>query len=219
MDDAPFLFGFFQVDSQGAPAAYAFHKSFADNRHIWLRTEEQIKSYAEQGELLAVAEMRSRKFVGLCYSILEGDSWEIGGLTVIDTHRKLHLGSCLVNFALAYTLVYSSPWDNGQSIIAHVHEGNEKPRNVLLRAGFKFLRKIEAPDNAPASMERNAHGKVVGDEFVFPPASTKTLSRWFRSEFNGILADGSSKAEFDFGPGSLDDVRVALDDIATKYVK
>jgi Acetyltransferase (GNAT) family len=139
-------------------------------------------------------------FVGLCYATLDGDhgnEWEIGGLTVPEDLRHLHLGTFLVRFALAHTIAWNRPWHCGQEVIAHVHEENTKPRNLLNRLGFVFVEKVEIPDHiAPASMKRNESGKVAGDKCRFPPSAVATLSNWFEHDFKGTLDDGKTPASF-----------------------
>jgi RimJ/RimL family protein N-acetyltransferase len=151
MSDVPESFCFFQVDSTDAPRAFDFHKSIADsNEHIWPRTETEIRSYCDDGELFAIVQKHSDEFVGLCYSHLDESTneWEIGGLTVTDRFRKLHLGSFLVRFALAHTISTGDPWKYGQRIIAHVHSENNGPRDLLKRINFEHQRTIEVPADA-----------------------------------------------------------------------
>jgi RimJ/RimL family protein N-acetyltransferase len=211
MSDAPSSFRFFQIDSTDAPRAFTFHKSIADsNEHIWPRTEAEISSYCSEGELFGIVrDQHSDEFVGLCYSHLDdsANEWEIGGLTVTDKFQKLHLGSFLVRFALAHTISSADPWKYGQRIIAHVHNENKAPRNLLKRINFEYLRTIEVPaDAAPPSMKRNPNGKLTGDEFEFKKSSVRALHGWFVNEFKNLLADGETMVEFDFGELGIDSV-------------
>jgi RimJ/RimL family protein N-acetyltransferase len=201
MDSAPDSFIFFQIPSHLAAQAYAFHKSQSSNEHIWPRTEDQIRQYAEDGELFGVRRASNGEFVGLCYSTLDGehgDEWEIGGLTVPEAMRDLHLATFLVRFATAYTIAMQRPWHYKQEIIAYVHKENDKPRNLLGRIGFEFKEPVLVDGGiAPPSMKRNADGKIPGDKFCFPKTSVKALLNWFENEFKGKLGDGKTEASFD----------------------
>ncbi len=206
MDSAPDLSGFIfiQVQSSLAVEAYLFHKSQSSNEHIWPRTETQIHEYAENGELFAVRSASTGEFVGLCYATLDGEEWEIGGLTVPERMRHLHLGTFLTRFALAYTIAMQRPWHYRQKIIAHVHQDNPKPRRLLEQViGFVFAEKVEIPGElAPAPMKRNEAGNLCGDKFIFPPSAVKGLLTWFEQEFKGTLDDGRTPACF-VVPGGL----------------
>jgi ribosomal protein S18 acetylase RimI-like enzyme len=210
MNSAPTRFTFLQVPSKLAEKAFAFHESISStNEHIWPRTEEEIKEYSESGQLLGVYNASTGEFAGLCYVTLEGDEWETGGLTVTEKNQGLHLGSALIRFALAHTIAYYRPWRYGQEIIAHVHEDNAKPRNLLQRIGFEFVKKVEIPgDVAPPSMRRNAEGKVPGDKFRFPPKAVVQLSEWFADDF--LLADGKTPGIFEIQNGTIDSLREDL---------
>jgi GNAT superfamily N-acetyltransferase len=207
----PFIF--FQVTSGLAVTAFEFHNSIAShNEHIWPRNEEQIRQYAQDGYLFAVRMARTDEFVGLCY-VIPGDStcWEVGGLAVADEARKFHLGSVLVRFALAHTIAYQSPWRYGQKIIAHVHESNEKPRNLLKLLGFEFSKPVQVSGkDAPASMKRNSEGNVCGDEFDLPRKAVIELQEWFERDTAVMLADGETVSIFDVPPGGLDGLRESL---------
>jgi RimJ/RimL family protein N-acetyltransferase len=202
MDGAPDSFVFFQVPSYLAAQAFAFHQSQSGNEHIWPRTKEQIRTYAEEGELFGVRRASSGEFVALCYSTFDGNEWEVGGLTTSNAARGLHLATFLVRFALAHTIAWNSPWKGGKEIIAHVHDENPAPRRLLLLLGFEFAKKVEVPgDKAPLSMKRNAAGNLSGDQFRFPPSAVEGLLNWFEHEFKGTLDDGKNLASFEIAGG------------------
>jgi GNAT superfamily N-acetyltransferase len=75
--------------------------------------------------------------VGLVYAILDvgAATWEVGGLAVAESSQGLGIGTLLMRFALAHTIVYEQPWQNGQELITHVHEANMDPRRILKRLG------------------------------------------------------------------------------------
>jgi hypothetical protein len=65
-------------------------------------------------------------------------------------------------------------------------------------------------------MKRNAAGKVTGDKFEFKKESVHALHEWFVHEFNGFLADGKTRAEFDYGEigfaSVVDDLRALAEE-------
>ena len=204
-----------QIRSSEAGEAYCFHQaSAADDSHIWPRTAEELKALANDGCLFGVWRA-SREVVALVYMKLDGNLWELGGLTVDSSVQKNGIGTVLARFALANTIVYEQPWQNGQEIIAHVHEANQSPRNLLVRLGFEHTKPVEIPgDVAPASMKRNAAGNVIGDRFRFTPDGLRSLSRWFNDEFDGTLGRTSDVVEFDLTPATIEDLKEALAEIA-----
>jgi len=218
MTRAPASFRFFPIPSASAKEAFDFHKSIADvNQHIWPRREDEIQTFADNGELFGIVEDESRCFVGLCYAHLDepANELEVGGLTVSDKFRKLRLGTFLIRFVLAHVITTELPYSNGQRLIAHVHDENDKPRNILSLLGFKFVKKVSIPGkDAPASMKRDANDNVPGDQFEFELSAVGGLYEWLDAKFTGLLDDGKSVANFDYGDLSLDNIKLALRDIS-----
>lgn len=207
-----------QVNSTAAGDAYRFHAAVvASDDHIWPRTKDQIRQYAEDGSLFSIRRDSTGEYVGLVYAILDEEhsppQWEVGGLTVAPPYKGRGLGSLLVRFAVAYTFAMEQPWVNGQHVVAHVHEDNMEPRNVLHRIGFDLLGMVEIPGHiAPASMKRNATtGNVSGLELRFMPEGLRSLVEWFASDTVSTLKSGDTVL-FDLGPAGLNDLRRALDD-------
>lgn len=202
------------VSSRHATAAYEFHKQIASsNAHIWPRDEHQIEEMAREGSLFGL--WCGGSIVGLVYARLdeESSSWEIGGLTIDKGSQRRGFGTLLVRFALAHTLAFQQPWQNGQEIVAHVHEANDEPRRLLANLGFIRSRSVTVPATAaPASMRRDEHGNVVGDEFTFSRDGAASLARWFREEFDAVAHKESLVV--DLGKVSLDNLRAALDELA-----
>ena len=201
-----------KVISSDAADAFRFHKAVAaDNSHIWPRTEAQIQEYTNDGCLFGVWRTDNDELVALVYVVLDGNTWELGGLTVDGSVQKGGIGTTLARFALAHTMAYEQPWEYGQELIAYVHEANQDPRNLLDRLGFKFVERIEIPDDdAPASMKRNTAGKLVGDKFHFTQEGLQKLSHWFNEEFNGTLRSSNTAVKFDLGPSSFEYLKQAL---------
>lgn len=217
MVSAPDSLDFFQVPISEAATAYAFHHSLAStNSHIWPRTEEQLKKFAEEGELFGVRKSRTGELLALCYATLDENSkgYEIGGLTVAPSFQRLGIATVLVSFALAHVLVWDQPWTLGQRIIAHVHESNSNPRKLLEGMGFQKAGTVTAPDTAPATMKRNPEGKVVGDVYVFPHAASRGLSDWF-NRFQELLSDEKTGAHI----VDLQELRATLRAIADQFEK
>lgn len=193
--------------------AYRFHKSVAEsNPHIWPRSEEQVKRFIDDGSLFGA--WSGDKLIALCYAAFskEENVWEIGGLTVDPEVRAQGIGTVLVRFTLAHTLVYTQPWANGQQIISHVHEDNDKPRGILDKIGFKYSRQVAVLDHeAPPSMKRNSEGKVIGHEFEFTSDGLKVLAEWFNQDFDKL------RIEFRLGLANVDHMRAALSEMASQY--
>lgn len=214
MNGAP-DFVFFQISSKEAADAYAFHQSSSSDEYIWPRTQQDIQQFCDDGELFGVKNVRTGKYVGLCYIHLdEGkQEWELGGLVVSDAARGLRIGSVLASIALAHTIANHRPWAYGQEVIAHVHEYNQKPRNVLQNIGFEHIGKTPPVPNAPPSMKRNPSGEVVGDIFRFPKQKMKQLSEWLNA-YDGRLANGAATAIVEVGQGGIESLREALNEAA-----
>jgi len=212
MNGAP-DFVFFQVSSKEATDAFAFHQSSSSDEYIWPRSQQDIQRFCDDGELFGVKRTRTGKYVGLCYVHLEGHEWELGGLVVSDDTRGLGIGSVLASFALAHTIANQRPWVYGQDVIAHVHEYNQKPRNVLQKIGFEQTGKTPPVPNAPPSMRRNPAGEVIGDIFRFPKEKVKQLSAWLNA-YNGNLAKGAATAMIEAGQGGIGSLREALEEAA-----
>ena len=84
--------------------------------------------------------------------------------------------------------------------------------------GFRYLRTVEVSesDNPPKWMERNSEGKVVGDEFEFPPSSSKLLIKWFDEELDQFMQQVN--VEFGFGYAyNLDDLKSDLREISEAH--
>jgi len=205
-----------KIPSSAAAEAFLFHLAVsASDPHIWPRTDDEIQQYAESGYLFGIRQMDTGKFVGLVYAILDvgAATWEVGGLAVAESSQGLGIGTLLMRFALAHTIVYEQPWQNGQELITHVHEANMDPRRILKRLGFEFSKQIQVPEGlAPKSMQRNEAGNVVGDEFQFTHVGIQRLSEWFNEQFDGTL--GSATLAFDLGPLSIENLKEALREMA-----
>lgn len=91
-----------------------------------------------------------------------------------------------------HVIANERPWHYRQTVIAHIHESNNAPRNIFGSSWFVFIEKETVPEkDAPPSMKRNSEGKLVGDKFQFPRSSVPTLSKWLDEEFDGTLRNGT----------------------------
>lgn len=213
-------FTFALVSSADAPAAFAFHQSAAaTNAHIWPRTESDIRQYAENNELFGVTRGGTGAFVALCYVTLDErtEEWELGGLIVDPNFRLLGLATVLLRLALAHTMAFNQPWANKQELIAHVHQENDNPRTLLDSLGFKHTQIVKIPGtDAPSSMKRDAEGNVTGDKFQFVPQGLHALAQWFAEESATALDGAAWVGTINLGPFTIEDLTVALRDLATR---
>ena len=193
---------FGHVRSAQAGNAFAFHQRIAcSNHHIWPRTPDEIRKYAENGQLFGAAVTATSQFVALCYMAFDDHAkeLELGGLVTDPELKGLGLGTFLARFALAYTLGFQRPWNYGQAVIAHVHEENDEPRRILERLGFEFSSTVVVPDNkAPRSMRKNEEGKVIGHKFMLQRSATDALIDWLET-FGGKLGKTDAEALLDLG--------------------
>jgi GNAT superfamily N-acetyltransferase len=211
------------LTSRDAEVAYDFHQRIAAAQYsyLWARTEVEIKALISDGSLFGVWCGKDRQLVALCYSTLAENelTWEIGGLAVDDTVKNRGIGTILLQFTLAHTVVYQQPWNNGQKVIAHVHEVNDDPRGIIEKRGFRFVKRFEVPESAnpPKWMKRNVEGKVVGDEFEFPPEALQGLIGWFDEDLARLM----QQMTLDFGFGysfNLDDFKSDLREISQSLI-
>lgn len=218
---SPEAFTFSRVPIPDARKAFAFHRRISDrDSYIWPRTEVDIRRYSEEGFLFQARRDSTGEIVGLCYSMLEDECWEVGGLAVHASVRGRGIGAVLVRFALVHTLALQQPWAdaNRQRVIAHVHEENDSPRRILEAAGFEVVRSIEVPGaQAPAGMKLNAAGNLPGDELEFRANGLRKLSAWLDASVDGGLLRNAS-ATLEFGIYAVADLRTALTDMVAAGV-
>ena len=206
-----------QLGSDKSAEAFAFHQKFLSSAgpYLWPRDSDQIKKFAEIGELFGVRQMTG-SLVGLCYATelsqeearqINLTGWELGGVTVEKTAQRRGLGALLVRFALGHTILNQRPWFNRQEIVTLVHEENQKPLSVLKQLGFEKRGQVEFP-NAPETVRRNDAGKVIADKYIFPHSAVRELHRWFNN-FRGDLGDGSD-VRFSIPPADVSRIIEAL---------
>ena len=211
-----------KVTRKDAEVAYRFHERMAANpdSHLWARPEHQIKELVDDGCVFGAWIGTDRKLVALCYVALSDneENWEIGGMAVDDTVKRRRIGTVLLQFALAYMIVQEKPWTNSQRFLAHVHESNQDPRAMMEKLGFQYVGPVEVSEceNPPKWMKRNAAGKIIGDQYEFPPPSSKRIVAWFDEELDQYMKE----VNVEFGLGyayNLDDFKSDLREISEAY--
>ena len=176
------------ADETRAPNIFAFHKEYL-TEHLWPRTLAEFRELATNGALYEAIETTSgaEDMVGLCY-IMHGqeptppnaERGEFGGVYVTENCRSLGLASCLGKAAISNHFAWDPP--KGR-LIAHVHEDNSLPRDLLeKRLGF-FRNGEESPPASavPPSMKRNAGGQVVGHLFEFRRKTLIDFASWIET--------------------------------------
>jgi|GEM_PF-2480185 ribosomal protein S18 acetylase RimI-like enzyme len=218
MHTTPETFLFSHIPSTLATQAHAFHQSVADS-HIYPRDKKYLEGLAESGHLFG-ARTAKGEIVALCYVVLEGEEWELGGITVAPKFRNSGIAGVLSRLALAHTMVFISPWSSGQSIITHVHEANDLPRPLMTKLGFERSGQTKLPPHIAKlvpSMKRNEKGEVVGDKFTLKPQGLRDLCCWFTA-FTGTLSSGD-KANIYISSTTLRDLKQALREMASEHAE
>jgi GNAT superfamily N-acetyltransferase len=212
-------FSFELVEPSEVDQAFAFHRRVAEtDEHIWPRTLDQIHAFAADGELFAVRRGDTQEYVALCYATLDGehgDEWEVGGLTVDPSVQNLGIGTLLVRLTVAHTIAMNEPMKYGQIIIAHVHEANQDPRNLLVRLGFEQYDRVCVPAHlVPATMRRNSEGDLVGDKYRLSTQGVRALSKWLDEDFAGTLSRYPNPVTFRLRQHTLEHLRNMIRAIA-----
>jgi len=209
---ASYTFG--QVPSIDAGRAFAFHRRvIASNRYVWPRTEDEIREFAEAGQLFGARRDETAEFVAICYVAANEDEseLEVGGLITDESVRGLGVGTFLARLAIAYTIAFERPWDYGQHLTAEVHEANNAPRTLLRRLGFEFVETVSILEHsAPASLRRSAGRDMMYDKFRFTQDGVTRLARWLR-EFDGTLGRPDVTAGLDLGLATVQELLDALE--------
>lgn len=126
--------------------------------------------------------------VGCCYVHVplsapgKADPAEFGGVYVVPEFRKRGLGDSLTTLAVALYYAENEPTSpNPPELIAHVHVANDKPRNMLKRAGFVQLETIVVPPEIEklgfSHMPHDADGAIRGDKFRHDPSTRANIFR------------------------------------------
>jgi RimJ/RimL family protein N-acetyltransferase len=172
-------------------AVFAFHLRRAqESEYLWPRDYSQFSDLVEGRQVFIVKD--GAAVVGLAYLANEIDQeWEFGGVFVEDELRGLGVAAALGRVAISTLFLTDQP----ETLIAHVHEFNNAPRNLLEdQLGFNPTdEQLVAPPEAPENMKRNTDGDVVGDIFRFEPAHLADFADWFEG-FEGTLSGRGGEA-------------------------
>ena len=208
---------FAHVEPDEAWGVFQWHRGFAaaDN-HLFPRTWEHYEALANDSQVVKASDERG--LLGLAYYALDGSCWEVGGLMVAASKRGSGVGATLMRVTLGHLLFEENPLERGESVIAHVHRDNAKPRTIIeehLR--FQFTKHIQARSSDLPGLSADPDGFVYGDEFELSlPASLEALAVWCDS-WRGVLLDGSS-ATIELRDGiSLEVWSAAFRDMATRH--
>lgn len=164
-----------------AAVARGFHVQNA-GEFMWPRDEAEFNDLVEGRELFLLFDRGTVR--GICYCSPGDDRWEFGGIYVVPALRGRGAAVALGRVAIGLAYAYDSP----TKLIAHVHEFNSAPRNLLTeQLGFVDTGQSEVPPiEPPKSMRRNDAGQVVGDVFEFQPNALSEFADWFE-QFDGVL--------------------------------
>jgi hypothetical protein len=204
-------------------AVLAFYDGNPD-AHVWPRTRDELSKLAGDGCLFEVVDTRDDSVVAACYTKDDEEPdgphagsvrWEIGGLYLAESVRGTKLAEALVRVAIISLYALLDPHAEGQRLIGHVHEFNDKPRRLLEALGFEQDGFEIPPAHAvPPNLTRNAEGEVVGHLFVFRVQNLGLFADWLEKH-NGRLENGAPLTL----DGALSDrasTVVALRDIAQR---
>jgi RimJ/RimL family protein N-acetyltransferase len=164
-------------------AAYDFHVRTA-GEYLWPRPADEFVSLLQQRQLFGVK--ANGQVVGLCYLKPDAGRWEFGGIYLEPRFRGHGLAAALGRVAIGTAYLFY--FDASSELIAHVHEFNAAPRNLLTRQlGFRATGETEIPppDVAPSNMRRNDAGQVVGDLFRHTRSSLDEFATWLE-QFDGL---------------------------------
>lgn len=164
---------------------HAFHVSQL-NPFLWPRTVDELTTLASDGELFIV-ETLTDGIISMCYVQKDGENdkqrWEFGGIVVSEKYRGCGIATNIGMIAISNHFVQDGPSKHEQ-LIAHVHEDNYFPRNLLeQRLGFIMSGQERPPtQEIPKEIRRNAQGEVVADVFVFNRTNLVKYANWLESD-------------------------------------
>jgi ribosomal protein S18 acetylase RimI-like enzyme len=183
------ILSIFRSNPKDVGEVHAFHLN-QTTEFIWPRTPKQLEDLADNHSLFVVRMKDSGLYkghiVGMCYITedkeIEGKRrWELGGICVSSEFRGYGIGSSLCLLAISCHYHDQEPHKRGERLIAHVHEDNPDPRNMLKQQlGFIQVDKQYYPANPkiPPNMRKNEKGELVGDIFEFKTHNLKEFADW-----------------------------------------
>jgi len=181
-----------------ADEAHAFHSKLAStNPNLKPRYRDDMRRFADRGELFGVRRGKSGEWVGVGYAVMHDDEseYEIGGLAVSDSVRSCGIGELLAHIVIAYVITYDSPLPC--PIVAYVHTDNTDPRPLLKSLGFESVGQVSVS---------TTEGTSYRHKFQLPRSAIRKLADWL-DKFHGLLRDKKSTVETDL---DLDVMRSVL---------
>jgi RimJ/RimL family protein N-acetyltransferase len=183
------------VTGDRADAVLAFYKAHRayEEGHVWPRTLDELEQFARDERLLEAVDLTDGSTVGVCYIRRDENDgkprWESGGLFFDPAHRGTDVPYTLVKVSIIALFVLDPPGD--EPLMGHVHELNRKPRSLLERLGFEQNGEEKMPPHvAPASMQKNAQGEVIGHVFEFRLKALSAYADWLEG-YTDSLEDGT----------------------------
>lgn len=187
------------LEARRVEAVLAFYDTNPD-AHVWPRTRAELDELASEGCLFEVVDTRDERVVAACYTKDDEEPagsnagrvrWEVGGLYADESVRGSKLAEALVRVSIISLYVLLDPDAEGQRLIGHVHEYNQKPRRLLESLGFEHDgSEIPPPHVVPPNLTRNEKGEVVGHLYVFRVQALAGFADWLENH-NGRLANGA----------------------------
>lgn len=108
---------------------------------------------------------------------------------VATSERGNGVASNLFKLVLAHLLFEEDPLSRGETVVAHVHSGNQDPRPLIQHSlRFTFAKSIKVPGDILPGLAVDSEGFVTGDEFHISPDSLSALSQW-ASALPSVLKD------------------------------
>lgn len=190
------------VDTRNSREAYQWHRGFAANEDcIFPRNWDDYNLLVKEGRLLC-ARNEKGDYLALAYFNFNDGVWEVGGLMVTVQERGKGLGSIIALLTLGHVLFTEDPLDRRESVVAHVHAENNKPRSIIEKVlKFRKTRRIKVPGSKLPGLRTNNAGEVEGDEFeLFMPETLHALAQWCDA-WKGKLKDGRD-AKILLSPGT-----------------
>ncbi len=189
------------VQDDGLREAYGWHKGYAAaNHHILAKTWPQYESIVASGHMW-IAKDGKGEIHAMAYAVLDGETWEIGGLMVAVQEGRRGIGTAIIFITLGHLLFEENPLADRKRVIAHAHAQNEKPLKLieeLLR--FEKTQDVKIPKDMLPGLLADPDGFIRGSEFSLRiPDTLKALAEW-SSTWKGCLNDGT-RASVDLRDG------------------
>jgi len=198
MDNEQAAFFLLQVPPKLADAAHAFHSKLAsENPNLKPRKLDEVRQFADAGDLFGVRLGRDGEWVGVCYAVYHEQEleYEIGGMALCEPVQEKGVAAVLTRTVIAQVIATEYPMS--YTIVAYVNPDNGDPRPLLKKLGFENIGSVTVTTDS---------GVMSKDKFTLPASAVRPLSNWFNA-FNGVLRDQKTRIETDL---DLDVLREVL---------